>query len=52
MVGDLFDSPWKILIVALVIIVLFGSKKASVRSALARPVNAHPEERGAGPARG
>ena len=27
MVGDLFDSPWKILIVALVIIVLFGSKK-------------------------
>jgi sec-independent protein translocase protein TatA len=27
MVGDLFDSPRKILIVALVIIVLFGSKK-------------------------
>jgi sec-independent protein translocase protein TatA len=27
MMGDLFDSPWKILIVALVIIVLFGSKK-------------------------
>ena len=27
MVGDLFDSPWKILIVAVVIIVLFGSKK-------------------------
>ena len=27
MLGDLFDSPWKILIVALVIIVLFGSKK-------------------------
>ena len=25
--GDLFDSPWKILIVAVVIIVLFGSKK-------------------------
>jgi sec-independent protein translocase protein TatA len=25
--GDLFDSPWKILIIALVIIVLFGSKK-------------------------
>jgi len=25
--GNLFDSPWKILIVALVIIVLFGSKK-------------------------
>jgi sec-independent protein translocase protein TatA len=27
MVGDLFDSPWKILIVAVVLIVLFGSKK-------------------------
>ncbi|HEY4991488.1 MAG TPA: Sec-independent protein translocase subunit TatA [Nakamurella sp.] len=27
MIGDLFDGPWKILIVALVIIVLFGSKK-------------------------
>jgi sec-independent protein translocase protein TatA len=26
-VGDLFDSPWKILIVAVLIIVLFGSKK-------------------------
>ena len=25
--GDLFDSPWKILIVAIVIIVLFGSRK-------------------------
>jgi sec-independent protein translocase protein TatA len=25
--GDLFDSPWKILIIALVIIVLFGSRK-------------------------
>jgi sec-independent protein translocase protein TatA len=25
--GDLFDSPWKILIVAAVLIVLFGSKK-------------------------
>ena len=25
--GDLFDSPWKILIVAVVLIVLFGSKK-------------------------
>ncbi len=34
MIGDLFDSPWKILIVALVIIVLFGSKKlpAAARS--------------------
>ena len=27
MIGDLFDSPWKILTVAVVIIVLFGSKK-------------------------
>jgi sec-independent protein translocase protein TatA len=27
MIGDLFDSPWKILIIAVVIIVLFGSKK-------------------------
>ena len=26
-VGDLFDSPWKIAIIAVVIIVLFGSKK-------------------------
>ncbi len=27
MIGDLFDSPWKLLIVAAVLIVLFGSKK-------------------------
>ena len=27
MLGDLFDNPWKILIIALVILVLFGSKK-------------------------
>jgi sec-independent protein translocase protein TatA len=27
MISDLFDSPWKILIVAVVLIVLFGSKK-------------------------
>jgi sec-independent protein translocase protein TatA len=27
MLGDLFDSPWKLLIVAAVLIVLFGSKK-------------------------
>jgi sec-independent protein translocase protein TatA len=34
MFGDLFDSPWKILIVAVVIIVLFGSAKlpAAARS--------------------
>ncbi|HEX3956569.1 MAG TPA: Sec-independent protein translocase subunit TatA [Trebonia sp.] len=30
MIGDLFDSPWKILIVAIVIIVLFGSAKLPV----------------------
>jgi sec-independent protein translocase protein TatA len=27
MIGDLFDSPWKIAIIALLIIVMFGSKK-------------------------
>ena len=27
MLGDLFDSPWKILIIAIVILVLFGSRK-------------------------
>jgi sec-independent protein translocase protein TatA len=27
MIGDLFDSPWKIAIIAVIIIVLFGSKK-------------------------
>ena len=34
MIGNLFDSPWKILIVAVVIIALFGSKKlpAAARS--------------------
>ena len=31
MIGDLFDSPWKILIVAVVLIVLFGSKKLPTR---------------------
>jgi sec-independent protein translocase protein TatA len=30
MLGDLFDSPWKILIVAVVLIVLFGSAKLPV----------------------
>ncbi len=29
MFSDLFDSPWKILIVAVVLVVLFGSKKLS-----------------------
>jgi sec-independent protein translocase protein TatA len=27
LIGDLFDSPWKIAIIAVVIIVLFGSRK-------------------------
>jgi sec-independent protein translocase protein TatA len=27
MIGDLFDSPWKIAIIAILLIVLFGSKK-------------------------
>jgi sec-independent protein translocase protein TatA len=27
MIGDLFDSPWKILIIALVLIILFGGRK-------------------------
>jgi sec-independent protein translocase protein TatA len=30
MIGDLFDSPWKILIVVVVLIVLFGSAKLPV----------------------
>jgi sec-independent protein translocase protein TatA len=30
MIGDLFDSPWKIAIVAVVLIVLFGSRKLPV----------------------
>ena len=34
MSGDLFDSPWKIAIIAILIIVLFGSRKlpAAARS--------------------
>ena len=27
MIGDLFDSPWKIAIIAILLIVLYGSKK-------------------------
>ena len=27
MLGDLFDSPWKIAIIAVVVLVLFGSRK-------------------------
>jgi sec-independent protein translocase protein TatA len=30
MIGDLFDSPWKIAIIAIVIIVMFGSRKLPV----------------------
>ena len=26
-IGDLFDSPWKVLIIAAVVLILFGSKK-------------------------
>ena len=50
MIGDLFDSPWKILIVAVVLIVLFGSKKLPSRGAFAWSVDAHPEEGSARPA--
>jgi sec-independent protein translocase protein TatA len=53
MIGDLFDSPWKILIVAVVLIVLFGSKKMpdaarslgrSMRILKAEVSNLHPDE--------
>jgi sec-independent protein translocase protein TatA len=27
MIGDLFDSPWKILIIAVILVVFFGSRK-------------------------
>ena len=49
MIGDLFDSPWKILIVAVVLIVLFGSKKLPSRGAFPGPVDAHLEAGSAGP---
>jgi sec-independent protein translocase protein TatA len=26
-IGDLFDSPWKVLIIAVVVLVMFGSRK-------------------------
>jgi sec-independent protein translocase protein TatA len=57
MIGDLFDSPWKILIVAVVLIVLFGSKKLpdaarslgrSMRILKAEVGSLHEEEHGAG----
>jgi sec-independent protein translocase protein TatA len=53
MIGDLFDSPWKVLIVAVVLIVLFGSKKMpdaarslgrSMRILKAEVSNLHPDE--------
>ncbi len=53
MIGDLFDSPWKILIVAVVLIVLFGSKKLpdaarslgkSMRILKAEVTHLHPDE--------
>jgi sec-independent protein translocase protein TatA len=59
MFGDLFDSPWKILIVAVVIIVLFGSKKLpgaarslgqSMRILKKEVTGLHEEETGAAPA--
>lgn len=53
MIGDLFDSPWKVLIVAVVLIVLFGSKKMpdaarslgrSMRILKSEVSNLHPDE--------
>ncbi len=41
MIGDLFDSPWKVQIVAAVLIVLFGSKKLPRNRAVRRPVTRH-----------
>jgi sec-independent protein translocase protein TatA len=52
-VGDLFDSPWKVLIIAVVVLVLFGSKKMpdaarslgrSMRILKAEVSNLHPDE--------
>ena len=57
MIGDLFDSPWKVLIVAVVLIVLFGSKKLpdaarslgrSMRILKAEVGNLHADEAGPG----
>ena len=50
MFGDLFDSPWKILVVAAVLIVLFGSKKLPDAARSLGPVHAHLEDRGQRPA--
>jgi sec-independent protein translocase protein TatA len=52
-VGDLFDSPWKVLIIAVVVLVLFGSKKMpdaarslgrSMRILKAEVSNLHPDD--------
>jgi sec-independent protein translocase protein TatA len=52
-IGDLFDSPWKVLIVAVVLIILFGSKKMpdaarslgrSMRILKSEVSNLHPDE--------
>ena len=51
--GNLFDSPWKVLVVAIVLIVLFGSKKLpdaarslgkSMRILKAEVSDLHPDE--------
>jgi Sec-independent protein translocase protein TatA len=35
--GTLFDSPWKVLVVAIVLIALFGSKKLPDNVPTGRP---------------
>lgn len=50
MLNNLFDDPWKLLIIAAVVLMLFGTRKLP-EAAIARPVNAHPEDRGRGTAR-
>ena len=59
MISDLFDSPWKILILAVVILVLFGSKKLpdaarslgkSMRILKTEISELHDEEPASGPA--
>jgi sec-independent protein translocase protein TatA len=58
-IGDLFDSPWKVLIVAVVVLVLFGSKKLpdaarslgrSMRILKAEVSNMHDDEKPEAPA--
>ena len=52
MIGDLFDSPWKILIVVVVLIVLFGSKKLPHAARSLGQSMRILKARGAGPAPG